>query len=457
MSSSSFNPNSLTVATIKPYVTLARIAARTFYDDITSKKPVETTNTNTIANNVGRTGSRSGADREEGKGIAVLVVDGVTRGTNSGVGWVREDDLGRRLRLNGKSLRKVLRVLEEEKFVVRVHRRESVVRSGSVEGGGGGEGGGQGSKRSKQNVCSYCCLDYAQIYDVIRYRLCRMKKMLNDLLANETASMQEYVCPKCASRFTALDAANLISMEDEYFHCEKCDTVLVVESEKLGTQALGVESNCNSRRQRELKIRDFIHRMELQLEPLEKQLEIVKDLPAPEFVSLQNWEAGVRASSSVATDGAAPAAVPILGDMDIEVNIHGLHPKEEGSLRGTQEDTQRKIPVPWMPPKNERHDGLTEARYSSYSRRGWEQVEARTWEPGSSGLSSYDASGHEMSPPRQVGQKVKHKDDNDDDIVWEEGDPLEYSRERFEVGNGANAEAASASTDDDDNIDWEEG
>lgn len=118
-----------------------------------------------------------------------------------------------------------------------------------------------------------------------------MKKMLNDLLANETASMQEYVCPKCASRFTALDAANLISMEDEYFHCEKCDTVLVVEGEKLGAQALGVESNGNSRRQRELKIRDFIHRMELQLEPLEKQLEIVKDLPAPEFVSLQNWEA----------------------------------------------------------------------------------------------------------------------------------------------------------------------
>ncbi|XP_062114028.1 uncharacterized protein LOC133825044 [Humulus lupulus] len=79
---------------------------------------------------------------------------------------------------------------------------------------------------------SYCCLDYAQIYDVVRYRLHRMKKKLKDELEDKN-TVQEYICPNCNRRYTALDAWRLISMMDEYFHCEMCDGELVGESDKL--------------------------------------------------------------------------------------------------------------------------------------------------------------------------------------------------------------------------------
>ena len=38
-----------------------------------------------------------------------------------------------------------------------------------------------------------------QIYDVIRYRLHRMKKKLKDELDNKN-TVQEYICPNCAKR-----------------------------------------------------------------------------------------------------------------------------------------------------------------------------------------------------------------------------------------------------------------
>nr|POF18417.1 transcription initiation factor iie subunit alpha [Quercus suber] len=81
---------------------------------------------------------------------------------------------------------------------------------------------------------------------IIGYKLHRMKKKLKDELDNKNA-VQEYICPNCGKRYIALDALQLISMEDEFFHCESCNGELVVESDKLATQE-GGDGDDNARR-----------------------------------------------------------------------------------------------------------------------------------------------------------------------------------------------------------------
>jgi transcription initiation factor TFIIE subunit alpha len=77
--------------------------ARAFYDEeIPAKGP-----------------NRSKSDKSDNRGIAVVILDALTRRQ-----WVKEDDLAKVLRLHPKQLRRTLRVLEEEMLVIREHRRE---------------------------------------------------------------------------------------------------------------------------------------------------------------------------------------------------------------------------------------------------------------------------------------------------------------------------------------------
>lgn len=63
-------------------------------------------------------------------------------------------------------------------------------------------------------------------------------------------------------RYTALDALRLISMEDEYFHCESCNGELVAESDKLAAQE-GGDGDDNARRRRREKLKDMLQKMEV--------------------------------------------------------------------------------------------------------------------------------------------------------------------------------------------------
>ncbi|KAF2325516.1 hypothetical protein GH714_029735 [Hevea brasiliensis] len=99
----------------------------------------------------------------------------------------------------------------------------------------------EGEEKIKLHTHSYCCLDRGlnqfgfQIYDVVRYRLHRLRKKLKDELENKN-TVQEYICPNCGRRYNALDALRLISPDGEYFHCENCNGELVAESDKLAAQ-----------------------------------------------------------------------------------------------------------------------------------------------------------------------------------------------------------------------------
>lgn len=63
-------------------------------------------------------------------------------------------------------------------------------------------------------------------------------------------------------RYTALDALRLISLEDEYFHCENCNGELVAESDKLAA-VQGGDGDDNARKRRHEKLKDMLQKMEV--------------------------------------------------------------------------------------------------------------------------------------------------------------------------------------------------
>ncbi|KAL1090473.1 hypothetical protein V6Z11_D07G091100 [Gossypium hirsutum] len=293
--------------------------------------------------------------RGDNKGIAVVVLDALTRRQ-----WVREEDLAKELKLHSKQLRRTLRLFEEEKLITREYRKETAkgaklynaAVAATVDGQPSGK---EGEEKVKLHTHSYCCLDYAQIYDVVRYRLHRMKKKLKDELEDKN-TVQEYVCPGCSKRYNALDALRLISLEDESFHCERCNGELVAESDKLAAEEVG-EGDDNARRRRRENLKDMLQKMELQLKPLMEQLNRVKDMPIPEFGTLLSWETRVGAAGHALngagsndpyknSQGYGGTPMPFLGDTKVEVAFSGLDSKED--VKTESASTSLKVLPPWM-------------------------------------------------------------------------------------------------------------
>ncbi|GFP93768.1 hypothetical protein PHJA_001521200 [Phtheirospermum japonicum] len=134
------------MASVDPFNRLVKYAARAFYDDITK----------------GETQTKAG--RSDNRGIAVVILDALTRRQ-----WVREEDLAKDLKLHTKQLRRTLRFFEEEKLVTRDHRKETskgakvynaAVAAATVDGQ---KFGREGDDKLKMHTQSYCCLDYAQV------------------------------------------------------------------------------------------------------------------------------------------------------------------------------------------------------------------------------------------------------------------------------------------------------
>lgn len=234
------------MSSIEPFNRLVKLVARAFYDDITTK---------------GDNQPKSG--RSDNRGIAVVVLDALTRRQ-----WVREEDLAKDLKLHSKQLRRTLRFLEEEKLVARDHRKETAkgakIYSAAVAATADGQPfAKEGEEKIKLHTHSYCSLDYAQIYDVVRYRIHRMRKKLKDELECKN-TVQEYICPNCQRRYNALDALRLVSLEDDSFHCENCNGELVAESDKLAAQE-GGDGDDNARRRRREKLKDLLQKLEVYL------------------------------------------------------------------------------------------------------------------------------------------------------------------------------------------------
>ncbi|KAL3512293.1 hypothetical protein ACH5RR_025010 [Cinchona calisaya] len=475
---------------VEPLNRLVKLAARAFYDDITTK-----------GDNLPKTG------RSDNRGIAVVVLDALTRRQ-----WVREEDLAKDLKLHTKQLRRTLRFFEEEKLITRDHRKETakgakIYNAAVAATADGHHTGKEGDEKIKLHTHSYCCLDYAQIYDVVRYRLHRMKKMLKDELDNKN-TVQEYICPNCGKRYNALDAPQLVSMEDEYFHCEVCNGELVAESEKLTAQEMG-DGDENARRRRRDKLEDMLKKQEAQLKPLTDQLNRVKDLPVPEFGNLQAWEARANAAARAANGdlngndpsksslglGFGGTPMPFVGETKVEVAFSGIEEKGE-NIKSESANAPMKVLPPWMIKqgmnltKEQRGEAKEEAKmdgssapsgsvdekksatesvdvksiqdeyvkayYAAILQRQREQEAAnKEQELPSSSISN---GAYNTSPQRQLGMKSKRDDqDEGDDVEWEEAAPAGNAIGNFKV-NDLNVQAdASGDDEDDDGIDWEEG
>ncbi|KAK7330204.1 hypothetical protein VNO77_24391 [Canavalia gladiata] len=472
---------------IEPYNKLVKLAARAFYDDLTSK-----------GDNQPKTG------RSDNRGIAVVVLDALTRRQ-----WVREEDLAKDLKLHTKQLRRTLRFFEEEKIITRDHRRETAkgakIYSAAVAATADSQQTAkEGEEKVKLHTHSYCCLDYAQIYDVTRYRLHRMKHKLKDELENKN-TVQEYICPSCGKRYNALDALRLISFEDEDFHCESCNGKLEVESDKIAAQE-GGDGDDNARRRRREKLKDMLQKMEVQLKPLMDQLSRVKDLPVPEFGSLQAWEArasaAVRAAngdinagdSKISQLGYNGAPMPYNGDTKVVVDFNGTEGKGEG-IKSETDSSSLKVLPPWMitsgmnltkeqrgEVKQEiKMDGTstsTAAQYTDDKKSTVGHDDSKNLQD--EYIKAYYAAllkqQHELeetakkqlsnthgaddpsssSSNRVVGFKSKREED-DDGTEWEEAPIAGNGNEGYKVGD-LNVEAEEVpADDDDDDVDWEEG
>ncbi|XP_059309263.1 uncharacterized protein LOC132633304 [Lycium barbarum] len=469
---------------IEPFNRLVKLAARAFYDDITTK---------------GDNQPKSG--RSDNRGIAVVILDALTRRQ-----WVREEDLAKDLKLHTKQLRRTLRFFEEEKLITRDHRKEGAkgakVYNAAVAATVDGLHGKDGDDKIKMHTHSYCCLDYAQIYDVVRYRLHRMKKKLRDELDNKN-TVQEYICPNCGKRYTALDALRLVSPEDEYFHCESCNGELVAESDKIASQG-SADGDDNDRRRRREKLEDMLHRVEAQLKPLMDQLARVKDLPAPEFGSLQAWELRANAVARGANGdnandsksgqglGFGGTPMPFVGETKVEVAFSGL--EEKGDIKSEVSATPMKVLPPWMikegmnltkeqrgEVKQESNtegtsaaagssddkksietedvknikDEYVKAYYEALFKRQREQEEAAKMLPETSTTDGV----YHTSTERQVGMKSKREEEDEgEDIEWEEAPPAGTNTTgALKVDLNVEADASGDDNDEEDDIDWEEG
>lgn len=477
------------MSSIDPFNRLVKLAARAFYDDITTK-----------GENQPKTG------RSDNRGIAVVILDALTRRQ-----WVREEDLAKDLKLHTKQLRRTLRFFEEEKLVTRDHRKETakgakVYNAAVAATGDGHQFGREGDDKQKMHTHSYCCLDYAQIYDVVRYRLHRMKKKLKDELESKN-TVQEYICPNCGKRYTALDALRLISPYDEYFHCESCNGVLVAESDKFAPQELG-DGDDNARRRRHENIKDMLSKMEVQLKPLIDQLARVKDLPVPEFGSLQAWEARANAGRSANGDpnasdpskssqgfGFGGTPMPYVGETKVEVAFSGIDEKGE-NVKSEMASTPMKVLPPWMIKEGmnltkeqrgestnaeERKPSVTSAApevsddkksttvkddeknlqdeylkayYAALLMRQREQEETMKRPELANVTTSNEV--YDTTTERQVGMKSKRDEDYEGEDVWEEPPPTGGTVKQFKV-NDLNEEAAPSDDEEEDDIDWEEG
>ncbi|KAI3960364.1 hypothetical protein MKW98_017088 [Papaver atlanticum] len=377
---------------VLPFNKLVKLVARAFYDDKHDNKP----------ENQRRNG------RSDNRGMAIVILDALTRRL-----WVREDDLAKDLKLSSKQLRQTLSYFEEENLVTRVTRRETVKaaqRFNAALANTADGHGEEGEEKKKVHTHSYCCLDYSQICDVVRYRLHHMRKKLEDELGCGN-TVEEYVCCGCKRKYNALDALQLISPTDEGFCCENCNGELKLAADEMG----GGNGNARGRRREMLK--GMLQKMEEQLKPLQDQLNLVEHLTCPEFRTLEEWEALASAAHRDATDPSKSSQeyvgtlLPFIGETKVDVELYGAAVKEEDIK---PEVGLMKVYPPWM------------------IQQGMNLTKGQC--------------GEVLSSDRQVGMKSKRED-----VEWEAAWTTGMATETCKLHD------VKAEESEEDEIDWEDG
>nr|CAB3494786.1 unnamed protein product [Digitaria exilis] len=394
------------MASMEPFNRLVRLAARAFYDNISLK-----------GDNQPKT------SRGDNRGMAVVVLDALTRRQ-----WVREEDLAKALKLHSKQLRRILRFFEEEKLVMRDHRKESAKGAKMHNTAAAAAGDSQpvtkeGEEKVKMHTHSYCCLDYAQICDVVRYRIHRMKKKLKDELDSRN-TIQHYICPSCNKRYSAFDALQLVSYTDEYFHCENCNGELVAESDKLASEEMG-DGDDNVRKRRREKLKDMQQRIEFEVEIGVKEEGAESGKNGSELKVLPPW---------MIKDG-----------MNLTKEQRGETSKASKLDEKTEAKEDKK-----QDSKDDQsiQEEYIKAYYEALRKKQEEEEAKRRMQQEGEAFVS------DSQSERQVGKKHK-REDEDEGIEWEEQQPTGNATETYKLAD-LNAEAQESGDDEDDLV-WEDG
>ncbi|KAH0941362.1 hypothetical protein HID58_000999 [Brassica napus] len=301
----------------KPFIRLMRLLARTLYDD---------NNLTTLSDN------QKKSAKGDSRGNIVMVLDALMRRQ-----WVREEDLASDLKKNSKQVRKILRHFEEEHLVTRYQRKETAKRAKIYNVAVAATAHGREVDNVKLHTQSYCCLDYQHMYDTARLRLQKIKRKLKDELEDKY-TLQKYGCPNCNRKYSALDALRLISMEDDAFHCERCNGVLVVECNNLSSKEV-VDGGDNAKRRQRQRLQFAEVCLKFKMQALMDQINRVNDIPFPVYESFPEWEARAAMDArengvfnnndpfgSQGVNGSTPMLY--LGETKVEVNLRDG--KEDG-------------------------------------------------------------------------------------------------------------------------------
>ncbi|CAH2039042.1 unnamed protein product [Thlaspi arvense] len=480
---------------LEPFIKLVKLIARAFYDDYTTKSD-----------------NQQKSAKSDNRGIAVVVLDELARRQ-----WVREEDLAKALKLHGKQLRKIIRHFEEQGLIVRDHRKETAKNAKMYSAAVAATTDSRAEDKVKLHTHSYCRLDYSQttlsllIYDLVRYKLHLMKKKLRDNLEDKN-TVQEYACPNCQRKYNALDALRLISMEDDCFHCENCNSELIVECNKLTPEEV-IDGDDNGRRRQQEKLKDMLQKMEVQMKPLMDQINRVKDLPIPDFGSLLAWEARAALAArengdfnpndpSRSQGGYGSTPMPFLGETQVEVNLG--EGKEDVKSNGG--DSSLKVLPPWMikegmklteeqrgEMRQEANDGgsgeaskmsddkksvmengddkdlkacllllgtfvpdeYLKAYYAALLKQKQQELAEAANQQESAGELASDIQSASTTSVRRVGMKAKLEEEDEEDVEWEEEAPVPANG-NYKVDLNVEAEASGGEEEEED-IDWEEG
>ncbi|KAK2075703.1 hypothetical protein QBZ16_001812 [Prototheca wickerhamii] len=262
-------------------------------------------------------------------GLGVVLLDYLATRAD---GFVDETTVCEDVRLSQKQVRRTLKFLEDAGLV----RSEAVRYSRIVSVGDDPEV----APRRRAETHAFWAADYPRLKDALRLKLARMREALRRA-AEETDSLQRYVCPRCGATYSSAAA-----------------------SWAWARATTGAA-------RRAARARALLQRLETQLAPLTEQLERLKEADPPDPGSLQDWflaqreaahrrkasleaarKRGAREGTGGADGGGADLSVDQLLDIvdaaTVEVKIAGAGSPSAESEQVTGPAAERKELPAWF-------------------------------------------------------------------------------------------------------------
>ncbi|CAL9226210.1 unnamed protein product, partial [Arabidopsis halleri] len=237
------------------------------------------------------------------------------------------------------------------------------------------------------------------------------KKFKHELEDKDT--VQEYGCPNCRRKYSALDALRLLSMENDSFHCENCNDELVMECNKRTSQEVQVDGSDNARRRRD-HLKHLLQNMD--------HINRIKDLPVPSFESFPAWEARAakyaRENGDLNPDDLIKKGMNLTDEQRGEIR-HGAKVYDGGLGEAAELSDDKKSTLgnglDDKDLKNEYIKGYLAAKLEQQ-----ELAEKLNQQEYAGQSTTTDIELATTSSDRQVGMKCKREEEDEEDVAWEE-------------------------------------